>query len=94
MNKLVLRCTVHDESAQLSLFKVTISAGADVDTLKEAIKKKMEHALFGQFDADTLTLWKVRSSQPVLTLLLTHIDSSTKIWFLGQRTIFPDVWHL
>jgi hypothetical protein len=59
--ELVLWCTVHDESAQLSPFDVEIPASTTVSRLKEAIMKKKEHAL-GQFDADTLVLWKVRSS--------------------------------
>ena len=59
--ELVLWCTIHDEpTQQLSPFQVTISAKANVDTFKVAIKGKKTHAL-AQFDPDTLDLWKVRS---------------------------------
>jgi hypothetical protein len=85
--ELVLWCTVHDESAQPSPFKVTISASADVGDLKEAIKKKNEHT-FADFDAHTLVLWKVRSSRPTLRLSLTVTDSSANLWSSNQRRIF------
>ena len=82
--ELVLWCTVHDESAQLSPFKVTISAGADVTDLKKAIQGETKPEL-DQFAAHTLVLWKVRSSRPVLRLSLTIDRQLNKLVGLKPR---------
>jgi hypothetical protein len=82
--ELVLWCTVHDESAQLSPFDVKMPASTTISRLKEAIKEKKEPEL-DQFAADTLVLWKVRSSRPALRLSLTPIDSSKHLQRLNHR---------
>jgi hypothetical protein len=42
-------------------FKVVVQTDADIDDLKEIIKKRKENALVG-VDADDLKLWKVKYS--------------------------------
>jgi hypothetical protein len=53
-------------------FKVVVQTDADVDDLKEIIKKKRENALVG-VDADDLKLSKVRYS--IMPRVRTHANS-------------------